>query len=70
VPSQIPAVAATNSPFTLPHGACETFDRQMEPFERPSLSVMDAEQLAVAAHDGALKDMATRGCQDMHFEAK
>jgi len=59
VPSQVPAVAATNSPFTWPDGARETFDRQMEPFELPSLSFMDAEQLAVAAHVGAFKDMAT-----------
>ena len=59
MPSEAPAVATAKSPFTWPEGARETFDRQIEPFELPSLSVMDAEQLAVAAHVGAFKDMAT-----------
>ena len=59
VPSQVPDVAAINSPFRWPDGARETFDRQMEPFDWPSLSDMDAEQLALAAHVGAFKDMAT-----------
>jgi len=59
MPSEAPDVAATNSPFTWPEGARKTFDRQIQPFELPSLSVMDAEQLSVAAHVGAFKDLTT-----------
>jgi len=57
-PSRSPGAAAVSSPFSWPEGARENFDRDLVPFELPSLSVMDAEQLAVAAHAGAFKDMA------------
>jgi len=57
-PSRSPGAAAVSSPFSWPAGARENLDRDLVPFELPSLSVMDSEQLAVVAHAGAFKDMA------------